>query len=108
MNHSPIFRFVTLLLGISICSVTLWAEDWPRWRGPRGDGSWNAPPLPDKWPGKGLKRLWSQPIEGGYAGIAVVGKRLYTMDRVKFPGVKPPRRGDNEPYDPNLPPDGEE
>ncbi len=107
MKHSPIIRLITLLFGLSI--GTLSAEDWPRWRGPRGDGTWNAPALPDKWPAKGPKRLWSQPIEGGYAGIAVVGKRVYTMDRVKLPGAKPPpRRGDDQPYDPNLPPDGEE
>src|SRR5581483_9100281 len=57
------------------------AEDWPRWRGPRGDGTWQAPPLPDRWPAGGPRRVWSRPIGGGYAGLTVAGGRLYTLDR---------------------------
>lgn len=58
------------------------AEDWPRWRGPRGDGSWKAPELPDTLPaGAGLKTVWNIEIGGGYGGIAVVGDRLYVQDR---------------------------
>lgn len=57
------------------------AEDWPRWRGPRGDGTWNAPPLPERWPAAGLKLVWKQPIAPGYSGISVSEGRAYTMDR---------------------------
>lgn len=68
-------------------------EDWPRWRGVRGDGTWNAPPLPDKWPASGLKVVWRQPIGGGYAGITAANGRVYTMDleepRQKVDGNKP-------------------
>ena len=60
-------------------------EDWPRWRGPRGDGTWNGPRLPEKWPEKGLHKLWSQPIGGGDAGITVVARSAYTMDLQKSP-----------------------
>jgi len=55
-------------------------EDWPRWRGPRGDGTWNAPRLPDKWPDEGLSSSWQQKIGGGYAGVIVTGGRAFTMD----------------------------
>lgn len=55
-------------------------EDWPRWRGPRGNGTWFGPPLPEGWPEAGLKRHWRRPIGGGYAGISAVGDRIYTMD----------------------------
>lgn len=71
-----------LLSGLSAVSQ---AEDWPRWRGPRGDGTWQAPPLPEKWPDGGPKQLWKQPIGGGYSGISVVGNRVVTMDRQKEP-----------------------
>jgi outer membrane protein assembly factor BamB len=74
------------------------AEDWPRWRGPRGDGSWQAPRLPEKWPEAGLKRIWKQPIGGGYAGIAVADGRLFTLDR---------KKADPPPKDKTAP-DGEE
>ncbi len=58
------------------------AGDWPRWRGPRGDGSWDAPRLPDRWPAGGPKTVWRQPVGGGYAGIAVAGGKVYTLDRI--------------------------
>jgi len=57
------------------------AEDWPRWRGPRGDGTWDAPQLPHTWPAEGLKPVWAQPIAPGYSGISVAAGRVYTMDR---------------------------
>lgn len=60
-------------------------EDWPRWRGPRGDGTWRAPQLPDAWPAVGLHRAWRRELGGGYGGIAVAGGRLYVMDRQREP-----------------------
>ena len=56
-------------------------EEWPQWRGPRGDGTWNGPPIKTVWPKNGLKKLWEREIGGGYGGISVVGRRLYVMDR---------------------------
>lgn len=61
------------------------AEDWPRWRGPRGDGTWHGPQLPEKWPAGGLKTSWQREIGGGYGGISVLGSRLYVMDFHKEP-----------------------
>lgn len=58
-------------------------EDWPRWRGPRGDGTWQAPPLSERWPSAGLKAAWRVPIGGGYAGVVVADGLVYTMDRPK-------------------------
>src|SRR5262245_15473254 len=72
-------------LGGGAAAGLLRAEDWPRWRGPRGDGSWNGPALPEKWPAEGLKRLWSVPIGGGYAGLSVADGRVYTLDRQPIP-----------------------
>lgn len=60
-------------------------EDWPTLRGPRGDGTWQGPKLLDHWPAGGLTRRWTQPIGGGYAGIAVADGRVYTMDRQAAP-----------------------
>jgi uncharacterized Ntn-hydrolase superfamily protein/outer membrane protein assembly factor BamB len=60
-------------------------EDWPRWRGRRGDGTWKAPQLPDKWPDEGLSSSWQQQIGGGYAGVVVTAGRAFTMDYQKQP-----------------------
>lgn len=65
--------------------AVLAAQDWAQWRGPRADGTWDAPKLPEKWPDGGLKVLWRVPVHGGYAGIAVAGGRVYTLDREAAP-----------------------
>lgn len=56
-------------------------EEWPQWRGPRGDGTWNGPPIKTSWPETGLKKIWEQEIGGGYGGITVAQRKLYVMDR---------------------------
>lgn len=80
-------RAAILMLALSLARLAsdATAEDWPRWRGPRADGSWRAPSLPEKWPDGGPKKLWRQPIGGGYAGVSVVGNRVVTMDRQTEP-----------------------
>jgi outer membrane protein assembly factor BamB len=77
------FLYVTLPLSLGL------AEDWPDWRGPRRDGTWNAPPLPHRLPAVESARVWSKPIGPGYAGISVAGDRLYSLDRVPSPGQNP-------------------
>ncbi|MEO1994708.1 MAG: SUMF1/EgtB/PvdO family nonheme iron enzyme [Planctomycetaceae bacterium] len=60
-------------------------EDWPRWRGRRGDGTWRAPNLPETWPANGLQRVWRREVGGGYGGVTVTGGRVYLMDRQRTP-----------------------
>jgi outer membrane protein assembly factor BamB len=59
--------------------------DWPQFRGPRGDGTWQGPDLPESWPETGLKPIWKQSIGGGYAGVSVADGRVFTMDRQTDP-----------------------
>ncbi len=47
---------IVAVLAILVCNAD--AEDWPRWRGPRGDGTWNAPAIVEKWPENGLRTVW--------------------------------------------------
>ena len=89
-DNSLVFRHLRPLCGSLVAtSIFLlqsaasvgYAEDWPAWRGPRGNGSWSAPPLAEQWPDEGLPLLWRCPLGPGYSGISVVGSRVYTMDR---------------------------
>lgn len=57
------------------------ASDWPQWLGPNRDGIWAEKGTLDKFPDGGPKVLWRQPIGSGYAGPAVVGGKVYVMDR---------------------------
>src|SRR5690242_9202240 len=92
MSLKMAFRFARiagLLLMIAARAffdpICAFSEDWPRWGGVRGDNSWKAPKLPEKWPEKGLSRLWKQPIGGGYGGVSVADGRVYVMDHLKEP-----------------------
>jgi outer membrane protein assembly factor BamB len=76
-----------------LCGVAV-AEDWPRWRGPRGDGTWNAPKLPETWPAGGLRSMWRQPVGGGYAGVTVADGRVFVLD-LELP--IPPKSKSSEP-----------
>lgn len=75
-----------LLLGLIFVfdAVVAAAEDWPRWRGARGDGTWAGAQVIS--PEGGVERVWQQPVGGGYSGVTVADGRVYTMDR----------QGDNE------------
>jgi len=79
-------RLSALAVGLVIsalmaCVSGIRAEDWPQWRGPRGDGSWHGPKLPERWPEAGLKTAWKRDIGGGYAGISVADGRVFVLDR---------------------------
>jgi outer membrane protein assembly factor BamB len=52
------------------------AEDWPQFLGPNGNGAVEDAALDGAVK---LKKAWSQPLEGGAAGIVVSGDRLYTL-----------------------------
>lgn len=69
------------LLWIAASPRALNAEDWPQWRGPRGDGTWNGPAIAATWPAQGPDKLWSVDIGGGYSGVTTSDGRVYTMDR---------------------------
>ena len=87
VRPQPAAALSALLAGVLslVAQSAMRAEDWPQWRGVRGDGSWNAPALPMKWPEGGPPVVWESPIGAGYSGIAVVGQNVYTMDRPKEP-----------------------
>src|ERR1019366_2210280 len=56
------------------------ATDWPQFRGPDRNNISKETGLLRKWPAAGPKRLWSVPLEQGYAGAAIVGGRVYHPD----------------------------
>ena len=58
------------------------ADDWPQWLGPRRDGVWRETGILDKFPDNGPRLRWKAEIGGGYSGPAVVGDRVFVMDRL--------------------------
>lgn len=64
---------------------TVWAENWPGWRGPRGDGTSLEKGVPVRWnPGKNI--AWKTGMTGkGHASPVVWGDRVFvaTCDEEK-------------------------
>ncbi len=59
------------------------AEDWPGWRGPRGDGTVHDPAAPVKWT-LPENLIWKAPVDGkGHASPIAVGKKLFLVTAVE-------------------------
>ena len=88
-------RWIVSSVALALLSVPVVASEWPQWLGPQRDAVWAEKGLVTKFPQEGPPVVWRQPIGEGYAGPAVVGGKLFIMDRVKSePDPKsPPPKG---------------
>jgi len=65
-----------VLAGI-VTALPARAEDWPQWRGPRGDGTSTETGIPTKWTAT-ENVAWKTPIPGrGYSSPIVSGDRIF-------------------------------
>jgi outer membrane protein assembly factor BamB len=54
--------------------------DWPKFRGPNGDGVSSTSGLLKEWPQGGPPIVWkSEPIGSGFSSVSMAGKRIFTM-----------------------------
>ncbi len=58
-------------------------EDWPRFLGPRGDGTSAEKGLISPWPKDGPRIVWQQPLGVGYAMPSVSRGRIFVFDRIR-------------------------
>ncbi|GAA5507861.1 PQQ-binding-like beta-propeller repeat protein [Novipirellula caenicola] len=85
---STTIRSLLMLAAASLLAQTMaTADDWPQWMGPTRDGNYNETGVVDSIPAGGLPIKWRVPVEGGYAGPAVVGNRIYVMDYKRTKGT---------------------
>ena len=56
--------------------------------GPQRDGVWREKNILEKFPDKGLDVVWRTNVNRGYSGPAVVGNRLFVMDRKPGPPLQ--------------------
>jgi outer membrane protein assembly factor BamB len=69
---------LAVLLTFTHCAL---AENWPAWRGPRGDGTSTEKNVPVKWSGT-ENVLWKTPLAVGHASPIVWGDRLFIVEAV--------------------------
>ncbi len=64
-----------------IASADKPSSSWTDFRGPNRDGRYTATPIRTTWPREGLRRLWKQPVGGGYASFVVADGRAFTIEQ---------------------------
>jgi len=77
---------IALLVTVSVAYA--FAADWPGYLGPKRDGTSAEKGLLRTWPKEGPKVLWTVPVGIGYGGPAVVGGKVYLLDRDDTAGDK--------------------
>jgi outer membrane protein assembly factor BamB len=75
MPHHKSLLFLALCLTVS----SALGEEWPKWRGPRGDGISRETGLLDKWPEDGPKKVWSAAVGLGFSSPIAVDGKVYLM-----------------------------
>ncbi len=68
-------------LGLSVLlPASVWADDWPQWRGPNRDGVWNETGIMESFPPGGLKISWRAALGPGYSSPVVAQGRVFVTD----------------------------
>jgi len=66
---------------ILIFSACACAADWPQYLGPDRDSTSTETGILRAWPEEGPRVLWTIPLGPGFGGPAVVGGKVYLLDR---------------------------
>ena len=80
----PLSRIALYLIVLSFYNVAE-AADWPQWRGPNRDGTWNEKGIVQKFATPQLPIRWRAKIANGYSGPTVADDRVYVTDRLASP-----------------------
>jgi outer membrane protein assembly factor BamB len=78
----------SFLIALALLACPAPGADWPEWRGPGRKGVWDDVKLPAELSADRVRARWKVPVGGGYSGIAVLGQRVYTMDRLAGPPAR--------------------
>src|SRR5690349_18195041 len=76
-------RFTTLAFALLVTTAVS-AEEWPGWRGPRGDGTSTEKNIPLKFSGDGEQLRWKTEIPGkGHSSPIVWGDRVFVTSCIE-------------------------
>jgi outer membrane protein assembly factor BamB len=85
-------RWAVAALAGFLCVAGLFAEEWPGWRGPRGDGTSEETGLPVRWSSTENVR-WKTPMPGvGHSSPVVWGDRVFVTTCVTDEGKRGGKR----------------
>jgi outer membrane protein assembly factor BamB len=69
-------------IALALSAVSIWAQDWPQWRGPNRDAKVTGFTAPKAWP-KTLTQKWTTVVGSGVSSPDLVGDKLYTFGRIE-------------------------
>jgi outer membrane protein assembly factor BamB len=64
---------------VLLSSMMVNGENWPKWRGPRGDGISQETGLLEIWPQGGPKKIWSAKVGIGFSSPVAVEGKIYQL-----------------------------
>jgi outer membrane protein assembly factor BamB len=70
-----------LLVALTLAAGSVRADEWPKWRGPNGDGISHETGLLDKWPDEGPKKLWSAKVGLGFSSPIGNDGKIYLLSQ---------------------------
>lgn len=70
-------RKFVVALALTLFATVSYGENWPTWRGPRGDGISQEKDLIQTWPEGGPKLAWTAKVGEGYSTPIAVDGKLY-------------------------------
>jgi len=82
MRFRVLFAAVTVFF---VCCGPVNCDEWPDWRGPNRDGTWQENGVRRDLESPEIERKWRVPVSSGYSGPTVADGRVYITDRVKRP-----------------------
>ncbi len=81
-------RLLVVLVLVALTQSPLTAEEWPAWRGPRGDGTSSETGIPRKW-SRTENVAWKVEIPGsGYSSAVVHGDRIFLTTCIEEKGER--------------------
>jgi outer membrane protein assembly factor BamB len=80
-------RLLVVLLLPLLLPTSLIAEEWPCWRGPRGDGTSSEKGIPSRW--TATSAAWKVEVPGrGYSSPIIQGDRLFLTSCIEDKGER--------------------
>ena len=80
MKQTRLSRAMMVCCALVVLAGTVFADDWPQWRGANRDGKVSGFKAPATWP-KELTQKWKVTVGRGVATPALVGEKLYVFAR---------------------------
>ena len=80
MTSLPALAHAVLIGSLLMVGPTLWAADWPQWRGPNRDGEWGETGIMETFQAGRLPVSWRTPVGTGWSSPVVVKNRVYITD----------------------------